>query len=169
MLGRLFTEKLLAPEDVAPSDARLSVAGPFNPGGVAARAGRLRQAMAEEVPEDDLVGFPRHTPDGELIIDRFPRSAIQGNDKRCCGIVGERGLRLGFVSHFRAYRLLEDRTLGPEIGRFMPEGTYETYGVEDPRIVFLDERCWITYVGVSPHGVVTRLASTTDFVTYERA
>ncbi|MFH0894469.1 MAG: glycoside hydrolase family 130 protein [Bacteroidota bacterium] len=45
---------------------------------------------------------------------------------------------------------------------------YEEYGVEDPRIVFLDGEYLITYSAYSRHGVRIGLAKTKDFKTIER-
>ena len=45
---------------------------------------------------------------------------------------------------------------------------YEAYGVEDPRIVFLDGEFLITYSAYSRHGVRIGLAKTKDFETVER-
>jgi len=45
---------------------------------------------------------------------------------------------------------------------------YEEYGVEDPRICFLEERYLITYSAYSRHGVRIGLAATRDFQTIER-
>ena len=51
---------------------------------------------------------------------------------------------------------------------FGPWDESEEYGVEDPRITYIDGRYWITYVAVSCHGAATALASTTDFRTFQR-
>ncbi len=45
---------------------------------------------------------------------------------------------------------------------------YEEYGVEDPRIVFLEGEYLITYSAYSRHGVRIGLAKTKDFKTIER-
>ena len=45
---------------------------------------------------------------------------------------------------------------------------YEEYGVEDPRIIFLDGEYLITYSAYSRHGVRIGLAKTRDFETVER-
>ncbi len=45
---------------------------------------------------------------------------------------------------------------------------YEEYGVEDPRIVFIDGEYLITYSAYSRHGVRVALAKTTDFESVER-
>ncbi len=57
---------------------------------------------------------------------------------------------------------------------FMIPGTegifkeYEEYGVEDPRIIFLDGEYLITYSAYSRHGVRVGLAKTKDFKSIER-
>jgi predicted GH43/DUF377 family glycosyl hydrolase len=45
---------------------------------------------------------------------------------------------------------------------------YEAYGVEDPRIIFMDGEYLITYSAYSRHGVRIGLAKTKDFKTIER-
>lgn len=45
---------------------------------------------------------------------------------------------------------------------------YEAYGVEDPRITFIDDEYLITYSAYSRHGVRIGLAKTKDFKTVER-
>lgn len=46
--------------------------------------------------------------------------------------------------------------------------TYEEYGVEDPRIVFMEGEYLITYSAYSRHGVRIGLAKTKDFTSVER-
>jgi beta-1,2-mannobiose phosphorylase / 1,2-beta-oligomannan phosphorylase len=50
----------------------------------------------------------------------------------------------------------------------MPETEVEEFGVEDPRVTWLNNRFWFTYVAVSRHGAATALASTADFQTFQR-
>ncbi|MBU0486543.1 MAG: glycoside hydrolase family 130 protein [Bacteroidetes bacterium] len=47
-------------------------------------------------------------------------------------------------------------------------GEYEEYGVEDPRVIFLDGEFLITYSAYSRHGVRIGLAKTKDFTTIQR-
>ena len=55
-----------------------------------------------------------------------------------------------------------------DVARFAPHATWETFGVEDARLTAIDGRWYFTYVAVSPHGVCTALASTSDFVNFQR-
>ncbi|MFX0207134.1 MAG: glycosidase, partial [Candidatus Hodarchaeota archaeon] len=45
---------------------------------------------------------------------------------------------------------------------------YEEFGVEDPRITFIEDAYYITYSAYSRHGVRIGLAKTQDFVSIER-
>ena len=56
--------------------------------------------------------------------------------------------------------------LTPSIDGIFKE--YEAYGIEDPRIVFIDDEYLITYSAYSQHGVRIGLAKTKDFKTVER-
>lgn len=49
-----------------------------------------------------------------------------------------------------------------------PEGMYETWGIEDPRITKLDGWYYINYTAVSELGAATALVRTSNFQTYER-
>ena len=57
---------------------------------------------------------------------------------------------------------------GCQVQVLFPASPMEEFGIEDPRIVEIDETYWITYVAVSRQGVAMALASTHDFVTFER-
>ncbi|MCF8221712.1 MAG: glycoside hydrolase family 130 protein [Bacteroidales bacterium] len=65
--------------------------------------------------------------------------------------------------HFRADK---DPFMVP--ARNEPFKEYEDFGVEDPRIVFLEGEYLITYSAYSRHGVRIGLAKTRDFKTIER-
>jgi beta-1,2-mannobiose phosphorylase / 1,2-beta-oligomannan phosphorylase len=49
-----------------------------------------------------------------------------------------------------------------------PENSYETFGIEDPRITFIDGIHYINYTAVSEMGITSYLASTTDFQSFTR-
>ena len=51
---------------------------------------------------------------------------------------------------------------------FVPRGVMESKGCEDPRIVFLEDRFYMTYTSYSPKGVRVSLASTSNFIEWER-
>ena len=51
---------------------------------------------------------------------------------------------------------------------FTPGSQWELYGVEDPRITEIDGRFYMQYTAYSPLGVRISMASTTDFIRWER-
>jgi len=59
------------------------------------------------------------------------------------------------------FRVRPEPFLTPATGE--PFSTYEEFGVEDPRLCFLDGAYWITYSAYSRHGVRIGLAQTEDF------
>jgi predicted GH43/DUF377 family glycosyl hydrolase len=169
---RLFTQRLVGPEDVPPSRPDFEVVGAFNPG--AARVGDevgLLVRVAER-PRERRAGFtalPRWE-DGEVVIDWVPVSELEPIDPRVVKLRETGLVRLTFTSHLRVVRLTADgRTVREVSGAtFRPEGEVEEYGVEDPRVTPLDGRFVFTYVAVSRHGPATAVASTADFQTFTR-
>ena len=76
---------------------------------------------------------------------------------------------LAQISHLRVARSTDGVrfTVDPHVA-IGPLSGLEEYGVEDPRITFIDGEYHITYVSVSRWGITTSLATTTDFRTYDR-
>ncbi len=73
------------------------------------------------------------------------------------------------ISHLRLARSKDGVHFDiEETAALSAETEYETFGLEDPRITQIGDTYYINYVGVSPMGVTTCLASTKDFITYQR-
>ncbi len=173
-MKRYDTVCLLRPEDIPPSHSSLRVISAFNPG--VAQVGetvwllvRVAEAPAETRPGS--VGLPRYVPgEPEPVIDWLPDTAIEPIDPRVVRL--RKGyIRLTFVSHLRLVKLDESGKRVEWISptpAFLPATEWETFGVEDPRITWLEGKYYFTYVAVSPHGACTALASTTDFVQFTR-
>jgi predicted GH43/DUF377 family glycosyl hydrolase len=90
-------------------------------------------------------------------------------DARVVAMARSGDLRLTSVSHLQLFRSTKG---GSDVWEFvaavLPEGPWEEYGIEDPRVTKIDNTYWITYVAVSRAGAATALMSTTDFVTFHR-
>lgn len=76
---------------------------------------------------------------------------------------------LAQISHLRVARSKDGVhfTVDPDVA-IGPDNALEEYGVEDPRITFIDGAFHITYVSVSRWGITTSLATTSDFRTFDR-
>ena len=171
MLNRLHQQLVVRPQDVAASSDDMEVIGTFNPG--AAEHGdevlilvRVAERTREQRP--GYVALPRWS-DGRVVVDWMPEDQVELLDPRVVQRKEDGLLRLTFTSHLRVVRSRDGRTADRFDGpTFVPQMPWEEYGVEDPRIVALDGRYWITYVAVSRHGAATALASTADFQTFQR-
>jgi beta-1,2-mannobiose phosphorylase / 1,2-beta-oligomannan phosphorylase len=171
MLRRLYQRLLLGPADVPPSRDDFEVIGVFNPGAAILNGEVILLVRVAERPHEKRTGFtalPRWTPEG-IAVDWAPDHAHDAVDQRVVRHKADGLLRLTFLSHLRVVRCGTGRVVTSVSGPiFSPQSELEEYGVEDPRITCLDGRFYVTYVAVSRHGVATALASTKDFLSFER-
>ena len=172
MTLRHRAERLLGPEDLRPLNEHFSVLGIFNPGAIQVGDEVVLLVRVAETPSEQrpgFVGLPRQDELGAVIVDWTPEAELDCSDPRVVSRRSDGIVRLTSISHLRVLRRLArgdpDWTAGPVL---LPESPSEEYGVEDPRITKIDGRYWITYVAVSRHGAATALASTLDFVTFDR-
>ncbi|MEO0587264.1 MAG: hypothetical protein AAF078_06445 [Planctomycetota bacterium] len=175
MLERSFTNLLIRPADLEPSREGMRVVGVFNPG-VAEHDGQVViVARVVEAPIDvpeGVVGSPRLDHHGTLMVDHLPAADYDLSDRRTVFRKADGLKRLRFLSHFRVFMSADGRSVTPEAIQsatiIQPEGPYETFGIEDPRITRIGDLAYITYVAVSLRGVCTCLMSTTDFKSFHR-
>ena len=164
---------IIRPNDVKPSHSDWEVVCAFNAG--VARMGDeiiLLLRIAER-PLNQSGGVCRvpvyDSASGRLVIREFERGAegLDFSDPRV--ISTPAGMYLTSMSHLRAARsrdglhftIDEDPTLFPLMD-------YEAFGIEDPRITQIGSDYYVNYVGVSSLGIVTALARTLDFRSFER-
>ncbi len=173
MIRRLQNKPLIRPEDLQPTDDRLRVVSAFNPGVIDTPNGvvilvRVAEAVAEQ--RDGFTALPRWEG-GSIAIDWPANDQLRPVDPRVVEMRDGR-TRLTFTSHLRIVTSPDGLKIDPQAlaaaPRIDPVLRYELFGVEDPRITRIDDRYWITYVAVSPHGACTALASTEDFTRFER-
>jgi predicted GH43/DUF377 family glycosyl hydrolase len=116
------------------------------------------------------VAAPVYDPgSGRLEVRRWERGApgVDTSDPRV--IVADGRTWLTSISHLRVARSSDGIHFDIEpTPALSPATQYEAFGVEDPRITPLDGTYWVNYTAVSPHGIATALASTPDFVSFER-
>jgi len=176
MLKRLRNECIIRPARVKPSCDELKVVSAFNPGVIEVGDEvvillRVAEAVVEQ--RQGQTGLPRwDTETGELVIDWEDNDNLDFIDPRVVVCKKDGSTRLTFTSHLQIIRTKDPFAVSDEAmanaERFDPANRYETFGVEDPRITAIDGVFYITYVSVSPHGACTSLASTTDFVRFQR-
>lgn len=172
MIRRLFTQCQLRPGDVPPSRADMEVVGTFNPGAIEFEGEIVLLVRVAERPKERRPGWtplPRYEPGGGIVIDQVPDEHLVPIDPRIVRRKSDGCVRITSVSHLRVMRSGDGRRIDSMDGPcFLPEADYEMFGVEDPRITRIDDRYYLTYVAVSPHGAATALASTRDFRQFDR-
>ncbi|HEY7624607.1 MAG TPA: glycoside hydrolase family 130 protein [Candidatus Limnocylindria bacterium] len=122
---------------------------------------------AGDRPRVVVAYIPKNLPGLDL---RDPRSIRYRNTTGILGVTNEGYTDyLAQMSHLRVARSRDGvRFEIDKVPSISPEKAVEEYGVEDPRITFIDDRFYITYVSVSRWGITTSLATTRDFTTFER-
>ena len=164
---------ILTPAMVSASRPDLVVVGVFNPAAIRYDGDVLLLLRVAEAPvniRDGHVASPVYNADSEeLEIKVWDKSApgVDVSDPRL--IVADGQTWLTSISHLRVARSRDGIHFEIEAKPALaPSTQYETFGIEDARITLIDGTYWINYTAVSPRGIATALASTTDFKSFTR-
>lgn len=104
-----------------------------------------------------------------MVIKRFARNdpAYSFSDPRVIVCPGE--LYLTSISHLRLARSKDGRRFTvDERPTIVPDRPSEAFGIEDARITEVEGAYYIIYKSVSENGITQSLATTRDFVTFEK-
>jgi len=165
---------LIEPKDVKPSREGFEVFGVFNAG--VAKVGQevvLLLRVAERPISNDpgVVAVAWYDVEtGEVVTKEFSKSdhQVDFSDPRL--VITPKQTYLTSLSHLRVARSEDGENFEVEDAPVLfPANSYEIFGIEDPRITCIDGLYYVDYVAVGTCGVTTCLASTKDFVSFERA
>ena len=169
---RASDNPILTPSMIPASSSELEVVGVFNPA-VARHEGEivllLRVAEAARCTADEVAAPIFDPASRRLEVKRWPRDAkgLDASDPRM--IVAGRDTWLSSISHLRVARSNDGVHFRVDAEPALAASNeYERFGVEDARITPFGGKYWVNYTAVSPHGIATALASTSDFKTFER-
>lgn len=157
---------------VRPSQPGLKVVGAFNPAAI--QHGDevlllLRVAEAPDATPTDVAAPFYNVESGEIEVKTWQRGArgVDTTDPRVTVVDGNTWLTS--ISHVRIARSRDGINFEVDPAPALSAATpYEAFGIEDPRVTLIDDTYWINYTAVSPWGISTALASTTDFASFER-
>lgn len=170
---RAAENPIITPSMLRPSRPDLVVIGVFNPGCISFGGETLLLLRVAEAPvarDEGAVAAPWFDVEaGDIAVRQWPRDAA-GLDLSDPRVIVDNGRTwLTSISHFRVARSRDGIHFVIGDSPAMAASTaLESFGIEDPRITCLDGTYWINYSAVSPRGIATALASTRDFVTFER-
>jgi len=164
---------MLRPDDLTPSREGFKIIGAFNPGAIAFGDKVALLVRVVEQPVEQREGYEPspylNLDTGQVEADWLPHENLDMGDPRSYTMRDTGLLRLRFISHLRVMFSSDGKTIdNEETVTLLPEGEYEEYGIEDPRITRIGDTYYITYVVASRHGAATALMSTRDFNTFER-
>ena len=172
MIKRFDNNPIIAPRNVRPSRPDFEVMCAFNAGATRCdgKVVLLVRVAERPVPRQGYVSTAMMNPETRQIEPLYIKSddpELKMDDPRAFLYKGT--LYLTSISHLRMAESLDGRYFTvSESPAMLPENRYETYGIEDPRITFIEGWYYINYSAISLLGVATSLARTKDFKTYER-
>jgi predicted GH43/DUF377 family glycosyl hydrolase len=162
---------LLSPANLAPSMQGLHIACLLNPGVFRFEGKTWLLVRVAERPQQNevVVSFPILTATGETQIMEIELNDADliATDAR---VVRYKGVDyLTTLSHLRL--LCSDdgiRFYEPEgYGKLFGSGPLQTFGIEDCRVTFLENKYYLTFTAVSDSGVGVGMRTTTDWKTFE--
>ena len=139
----------------------------LNPGAFRLEGRTFLLLRVAERPEQASgeISFPVLSPEGGIEVKRIPTDdpGLDMSDPRVINWNGEDYLttmsHLRLVSSEDGIHFKEDPAFPP----LFPEGEYESYGIEDCRVAFIEGRWYLTFTAVSANGVAVGMRSTSDW------
>lgn len=169
---RLRGNPIITPDDIPPSCDAFEVIGAFNPGvfEYKGKIGLLLRVAERPHQRKGYISTVQIDPaTGKLKYRHFKENDpdLDASDPR---IVVHRGmLYLTSISHFRLAWSDDGVNFAVEPRpTILPEGIYETFGIEDARVSRIGRKYYITYSAVSEHEVAAGMITTTDWRRFER-
>lgn len=172
MAKRFRENPLLKPADLQASMAGLEIACLLNPGVFRFKNKTWLVVRVAERPVQNpgKISFPvLRSGNVELIEISRDEQELDAKDPRVISYKGNDYLTT--LSHFRLL-CSEDNIHFKEAAGYPPihgEGPLQSFGVEDCRVAFLDNRYWLSFTAVSENGVGVGLKITDDWKTFRQA
>ncbi len=172
---RYAENPLVKPSDVKASRPGYEVICAFNAGVIEYSDEILMLMRVAERPTNHdadkvlipIVDFETGTARQKTLEFDSKTEGILLEDPRVVAFPGK--IYLTSISHFRVARSRDGRHFTvDERPAINLDQEYEAYGIEDPRITRLGDTYYVVYKGVAPTGITQCLASSSDFVNWEK-
>lgn len=170
-IARRFPQNpLLSPPDLKPSADGLEISCLLNPGvfQFENKAWLIVRVAERPSQKDNFISFPILSDEGIKIIEIDKNDpALKVTDAR---VINYKGVDyLTTLSHLRllcsddGLHFYEPQGYRPIMG----EGVLQTFGIEDCRVTFLENKYYLTFTAVSDKGVGVGLKTTTDWKSFQ--
>jgi predicted GH43/DUF377 family glycosyl hydrolase len=168
---RCAANPIVTPAHVKPTHPELEVCCVMNAGALRRDGVTYLMLRVDERPHpaEGYVGTAvSHGGKIEILRFRKDTPGLDASDPRGFTLPDGRML-ITVLSHLRVARSRDGErfTVDPQPAIF-PTEPYEAYAAQDARLTEIDGTVYINYSAVSDHGIATALATTRDFVAYER-
>jgi beta-1,2-mannobiose phosphorylase / 1,2-beta-oligomannan phosphorylase len=174
MFIRSIKNPIIKIADVIPSHKDFKVVGAFNPAAVVFKNEIIMLIRVAETcfQEKNIYRAPVYefaSGKGKASIKEFNLSDPDVVLKDTRGVVYKGKDYLSSISHIRIARSYDGENFTVDDSPFIaPTSQDEEYGVEDPRITFIDGKYYINYSIVSQDSWCTALSVTEDFKSYQK-
>ncbi|WP_290664822.1 glycoside hydrolase family 130 protein [Ignavibacterium sp.] len=174
MIRKYKNNPIIKPDDIKNENYELEVFGVFNPGATKYKDKIILLLRVALKPREEngwiKVLIADKESDYKLKILKWKKRKslrVESNDIRFIDINDQR--YLSSLSVF--YLAWSNDGLNFSFSEkpvFQPADDYEVFGIEDPRITKINDNYFITYTAVSENGFCAALASTKDFISFDR-
>jgi predicted GH43/DUF377 family glycosyl hydrolase len=171
-IAKRFAENpLLSPADLPASRDGLQIACLLNPGAFQYLGKTWLIVRVAERPEqkDNIISFPILTETGNIEIIEIKKDdpELKATDTR---VINYKGVDyLTTLSHLRL--LCSDDSIHfyepKDYQMLLGEGILQTFGIEDCRVTFIENKYYLTFTAVSDNGVGVGLRTTTDWKNFQ--
>ncbi len=164
---RFSQNPLLTPVDLKPSTEGLEITCLLNPGSFryGGKIWLIVRVAERPAQKDNIISFPILTGEGKIQIIEIDKNDpdLKPTDARVINYKGKDYLTT--LSHLRLL-CSDDGVSFYEPEGYLPimgEGILQTFGIEDCRVSFLENKYYLTFTAVSDNGVGVGLKTTTDW------
>lgn len=172
VLIRWTENPIIRTSDCKPSTAGLEVACVLNPGAFEykGRIGLLLRVAERPLAKQGQVAtcvLDEHSPGGvKPVYYRLDDPQLSRDDPRVMSYAGNPFLTT--LSHLRLAWSHDGRHFEIEPEPVLRgQGLLQTFGIEDCRVQWIDDKYWLTYTAVSEAGVAVAMSSTRDWLSFE--
>ena len=180
-ISRYSGNPIIVEKDVKPSQPGYKVLGVFNCGAIKYNGEYLLLCrVAEAVENDDpsLVKFPELQEENgveeirTVTIVKAEHPDWDFSDSRKINYQESGMTRAKYMTSFSHLRIARSKDGShftvDEKPCILPSGQCERWGMEDPRVVQIEDAYYVTYTACSPRGSCTAMIKTNDFRKFER-
>lgn len=167
LANRFSQNPILSPADLKPSTEGLEITCLLNPGvfRYENKIWLIVRVAERPAQKDSIISFPILTNHGKIQIIEIDKNDpdLKPTDARVINYKGKDYLTT--LSHLRllcsndGFSFYEPEGYPPIMG----EGILQTFGVEDCRVTFLENKYYLTFTAVSNNGVGVGLKTTSDW------